>query len=182
MVAAGTLLPDVGARARLARRLLADALAGLPRFGSASVNAERLGVSGGTEFGKVAAGLAAGPTDPATDAGFAAALSNAAETLAEGEAQLALLAKATGDTVWRWDLATDLVACTHNGTNILGGDTEKFVQPFGWWQERVHPDDRAALEEAARAIRTGERERWRRNTDSLTRTARTVGSGTAASC
>jgi len=160
MVAAGTLLPDVGARARLARRLLADALAGLPRFGSASVNAERPRVSGGTEFGKVAAGLAAGPTDPATDAGFAAALSNAAETLAEGEAQLALLAKATGDTVWRWDLATDLVACTHNGTNILGGDTEKFVQPFGWWQERVHPDDRAALEEAARAIRTGERERW----------------------
>lgn len=88
-------------------------------------------------------------------ASVARALHEAGDAIAAREAQFALLARATGDAVWDWDLDTDLVACSTGGKSVLGGEAEAFVQPFSWWQERVHPDDRGPLEAMAADIRSG---------------------------
>ncbi len=85
-------------------------------------------------------------------AGFASALNKAGDAIAARESQFALLARVTGDAVWDWDLDTDLVACSHGGKSVLGGQAEAFAQPFSWWQERVHPEDREPLEAVAAKV------------------------------
>src|SRR5688500_3265489 len=86
---------------------------------------------------------------------FARALNRAANSVAQREAQFAVLSRATGDAVWDWDLETDVVACVHGGASVLGAPADAFVEPFSWWQERVHPDDRQLVEDEVAAIRAG---------------------------
>jgi diguanylate cyclase (GGDEF)-like protein/PAS domain S-box-containing protein len=90
---------------------------------------------------------------------FAKTLNRAAASIARREAQFSLLVNATGDAVWDWDLATDLVACTQGGL-ALGAETDAFLMPFTWWQDRVHPDDRQEVEAAVAAIRTDADKPW----------------------
>jgi diguanylate cyclase (GGDEF)-like protein/PAS domain S-box-containing protein len=90
---------------------------------------------------------------------FAKILNRAAASIARGEAQFSSLVKATGDAVWDWDLASDLVTCTQGGL-ALGAEADAFVEPFSWWQERVHPDERRNVEAAVAAVRADAEKPW----------------------
>jgi diguanylate cyclase (GGDEF)-like protein/PAS domain S-box-containing protein len=87
-------------------------------------------------------------------------LNSAAASLEAREARFSLLARAAGDTVWEWDLDTDMVACTHGGSAVLGRESDSFVEHLDWWQELVHPEDRQSVEDSVARIRRRETAIW----------------------
>jgi diguanylate cyclase (GGDEF)-like protein/PAS domain S-box-containing protein len=94
-------------------------------------------------------------TAPSAFREFARALNRAANSIAQREELFATVSRATGDAVWDWDLETDVVTCVHGGAGVLGAPADAFVEPFSWWQERVHPDDRQLVEDEVAKIRAG---------------------------
>ena len=63
--------------------------------------------------------------------------------LAEREERFRLLAKATGDAVWDWDLSADRLWWGDGLLPLFGYDPADTDPALGWWTDRVHPDDRA---------------------------------------
>jgi diguanylate cyclase (GGDEF)-like protein/PAS domain S-box-containing protein len=62
--------------------------------------------------------------------------------LKESEERFKIVASATNDAVWDWDLITDTVSW-NEGIRILFGYTEREgANQRGWWIARIHPEDR----------------------------------------
>ena len=83
-----------------------------------------------------------------------------AETATEAQRALErfdLVARATNDVVWDWDLTTDRVWWSPSLTTLLGYSQSE-VGDKNAWIERIHPDDRmksaASIEEAVAAGRS----------------------------
>jgi two-component system sensor kinase FixL len=54
-----------------------------------------------------------------------------------------LTARATHDVVWDWNIVTDDVSWDGAAFSLLGSnDGEPLNTPIGWWENRVHVDDR----------------------------------------
>src|SRR5262245_14692670 len=70
----------------------------------------------------------------------------AEEALRASEERFRTLAKATNDAVWDWDLATDKIWCNEGMFTLFGYQLPNSEANPAWWLERVHPDDRAAVE------------------------------------
>ncbi|HEX7335917.1 MAG TPA: PAS domain S-box protein [Gemmatimonadales bacterium] len=92
-----------------------------------------------------------------------------AETaLRDREERYRLLARATNEAVWDWDLVTDLVTWDDGTGPLLDYQHGEPGDSAAWWYDRIHPDDRervvAALDEStARGDTTWEDEyRFRR--------------------
>jgi len=67
------------------------------------------------------------------------------ESLRRSEERFQLLGHATNDVVWDWDLQTDGMWMNENVAAMFGYRAED-VEPTGtWWEERLHPDDRARV-------------------------------------
>src|SRR2546427_141338 len=67
------------------------------------------------------------------------------ESLRLSEERFQLLGRATNDVVWDWDLQTDGMWMNDNVAAMFGYRAED-VEPTGtWWEERLHPDDRARV-------------------------------------
>src|SRR5437667_144192 len=67
------------------------------------------------------------------------------ESLRRSEERFQLLGRATNDVVWDWDLQTDGMWMNDNVAAMFGYRAED-VEPTGtWWEERLHPDDRARV-------------------------------------
>ncbi len=67
------------------------------------------------------------------------------ESLRRSEERFQLLGRATNDVVWDWDLQTDGMWMNENVAAMFGYRAED-VEPTGtWWEERLHPDDRARV-------------------------------------
>jgi diguanylate cyclase (GGDEF)-like protein/PAS domain S-box-containing protein len=76
--------------------------------------------------------------------------------LAESEARYALAAAGANDGLWDWNLVTDEVFYAPRWNAILGlASDEPTVAYIERWLERVHPDDRARVQHALDALRTG---------------------------
>lgn len=58
------------------------------------------------------------------------------------EEKLRLVAKATADAVYDWDIQKGYTSWNH-GLNTLFGYTGNAEQAHTWWEDHVHPDDRA---------------------------------------
>ncbi len=68
-----------------------------------------------------------------------------AEALRASEERFRLLAKATNDAIWDWDLATDAL-WWNEGFEILFGFRRDEIEPtVESWTNRVHPSDRNAV-------------------------------------
>ncbi|MCU1231544.1 MAG: hypothetical protein JWO97_4428 [Acidobacteria bacterium] len=61
----------------------------------------------------------------------------------ESQKRADLLARATNDAVWEWDLATDSVTWNRSLRDLFGWDEER--TPLSWWSERIHDGDRARV-------------------------------------
>jgi two-component system cell cycle sensor histidine kinase/response regulator CckA len=81
------------------------------------------------------------------------------EAKRQSEERYRLAILATNDAIWDLDLATDVV--TRNERYAIAfGRTPEGVNPFQWWLDRVHPDDRERVTSAFREATRGTEHNW----------------------
>jgi PAS domain S-box-containing protein len=78
--------------------------------------------------------------------------------VAESEERFRIVARATRDAVWDWNLRDDSVWWNEGISDMLGY-TGLHPEP-GWWLDRVHPDDRERVSETIRAAIAEGKDRW----------------------
>ncbi len=79
------------------------------------------------------------------------------DDLAAAQERAFLIALATEDTIWDWDLITNHLELSSKAAKFGYDDWASNVT-IDWWEDRIHPDDRdATLEAFAGAIRSGTR-------------------------
>src|SRR5207244_13431724 len=84
----------------------------------------------------------------------------AEEALRKSEERFRTLAKATNDAVWDWDLGTNKVWWSEGVFTLFGYVLEQNEADPAWWLERVHPDDREAVEAFFFAVVRGKEQSW----------------------
>jgi two-component system cell cycle sensor histidine kinase/response regulator CckA len=81
------------------------------------------------------------------------------EAKRQSEEQYRLAILATNDAIWDLDLATGTVSRNERYTTIFGRAPEG-VNPFQWWIDRVHPDDRERVVGSFRQAIDGTEHNW----------------------
>ncbi len=76
------------------------------------------------------------------------------------EERFRIVARATTDAIWDWDLDTDAI-WWNDGLRELFGDVPEGGPPTGTsWLARIHPDDRARVHESIQAVIRGSGDAW----------------------
>jgi two-component system sensor histidine kinase UhpB len=52
-----------------------------------------------------------------------------------------ILAKATSDTIWDWDISNNQMQYNYGITNMFGYEVEEINNLSDWWEQKIHPDD-----------------------------------------
>jgi PAS domain S-box-containing protein len=82
------------------------------------------------------------------------------DALRISEERFRLLSKATNDAIWDWDLVSG-AHWWNEGLHALFGYYPANVAPTsGWWEERVHPDDRARAVQNINQVIDGGHPAW----------------------
>ena len=81
------------------------------------------------------------------------------ETVRQGDERARLVARATTDAIWDWDLATDSM-WWNEGAEVLFGATMARAQTVDDWKERLHPDDRERVVSGIEAVVRGSGDEW----------------------
>ncbi|MCC7451970.1 MAG: PAS domain S-box protein [Anaerolineae bacterium] len=79
--------------------------------------------------------------------------------LQASETRFRLVAEATSDALYDWDMQTNVVWRSEGYTRLFGL-TESISRNLDWWLERIHPDDRAFVQSHLQSIRTSPVEGW----------------------
>ncbi|WP_430929576.1 PAS domain S-box protein [Methylobacterium tardum] len=80
--------------------------------------------------------------------------------LEESRERYRLVARATNDTIWDWDLATNHVLW-NEALNEAYGHASGTVEPTGeWWIAHIHPEDRARVNSSIHAVIDGAGTAW----------------------
>lgn len=74
------------------------------------------------------------------------------EALRESETRYRLVASATNDAIWDYDLVTGRVQWTDAIQTLFGYSQDGIAPTVGWWAERIHPDDQASVAATLDAI------------------------------
>ena len=82
------------------------------------------------------------------------------EALRESEERFSRLARATNDAVWDWDLGTNKVWWNEGVHTLFGYRVEEDNADPAWWLERVHPQDRDAVEKFFFEVVRGKELTW----------------------
>lgn len=69
-----------------------------------------------------------------------------------------LLAKATSDTVWDWDIKSDRIIYNEGITRMFGYDMRRIENTTGWWKQNVHPEDQLTIYEQIDEAIAGKKE------------------------
>lgn len=84
----------------------------------------------------------------------------ARETLQKSEERFQVVARATNDLVWDWDLLTNK-GWRGPGAHSLFGYTGDLARPWPeWWSENIHPEDRERVLSSIRAAISGGEHTW----------------------
>lgn len=83
----------------------------------------------------------------------------AEQALRESEERYRLAARATNDVIWDWLVASDRIIWTGAVRHVLGEDTPRETSS-DWWLARVHPRDRARVDQGLREALQGSGEYW----------------------
>jgi PAS domain S-box-containing protein len=85
---------------------------------------------------------------------------SAEATLRETEQRYRLVAKATNDAIWDWDLASNRIGW-NEAVAVLFGYADEEIEPTGdWWIEHIHPDDRDRIDTSIHAVIDGAGDHW----------------------
>ena len=72
--------------------------------------------------------------------------------LSQANERFELIAKATQDTIWDWDLRTNSLWWNENFSTMFGVREEPHVLDISSWYERIHPEDRERVEKSLHAV------------------------------
>ena len=64
------------------------------------------------------------------------------EQIGRTQERYELIARATNDVIWDWDLRTDRLEWNEAISVTFGHDLQSIPQHVDWWYEHVHPEDR----------------------------------------
>lgn len=84
----------------------------------------------------------------------------AEEQLHQSEERFQILARATTDVVWDWDLLTDQVWWNENVQILFGYPPEVSRNNTNWWYECIHPDDRQRIIADIHAVIDSKQQFW----------------------
>jgi two-component system, sensor histidine kinase and response regulator len=76
----------------------------------------------------------------------------AEEDLRKSEERFQLIARATNDTVWDWDLLTNRVWWNEGIKTVFGYTTHSELNDGHWWDQHIHPDDHQRIIDSMRLI------------------------------
>jgi PAS domain S-box-containing protein len=80
------------------------------------------------------------------------------QALRESQERYAMIASATSDMVWDYDVTTG--ECIRTQAARFGHTPDQMAPTFGWWSEHIHPDDRAEVLATVRAAMEGTGATW----------------------
>jgi PAS domain S-box-containing protein len=63
-----------------------------------------------------------------------------------------LLARATSDTIWDWDIVNNKMLYNYGITQMLGYQKSEVENVVDWWNEKLHPDDIQKVTESLETI------------------------------
>jgi len=82
------------------------------------------------------------PVDPRNAAFTATEQQRSDERLRQMSERFELVAMATNDAVWDWDLGTDALWWNQGIQALFGYPLEEVAPTIAWWYEHLHPEDR----------------------------------------
>lgn len=62
--------------------------------------------------------------------------------LRESEERFEIVARATNDAIWDWDLVTNVVWRNEGCQTLFGYTAEEIIAHISWWYEFIHPEDK----------------------------------------
>lgn len=84
----------------------------------------------------------------------------AEEKLQESEERFQILARATNDAVWDWDLLTDKMWWNDSVQTLFGYSPESVKTEVAWWHEHIHSDDRQRIVSDIHAVINSNQQFW----------------------
>jgi PAS domain S-box-containing protein len=72
-----------------------------------------------------------------------------------------LIARATNDVFWDWDLETNAVWRSEGASQTFGYPADELVSDIHIWIQRIHPEDRSRVQESIQAVIASGKEFWR---------------------
>jgi diguanylate cyclase (GGDEF)-like protein/PAS domain S-box-containing protein len=84
----------------------------------------------------------------------------AEQQLHESEARFQIVARATNDAIWDWNLVSGQVWWNESTRTLFGYSPEEIGSDVSWWIERIHPDDKERVLAEVRAVLDGEGNFW----------------------
>ena len=76
----------------------------------------------------------------------------AEESIRKSEERFQLIARATNDTIWDWDLDTNRVWWNEGIKNVFGYPAEAVANDGHWWDQHIHPEDRERILGGQRSV------------------------------
>jgi PAS domain S-box-containing protein len=80
--------------------------------------------------------------------------------LRKSEERFQLIARATNDTVWDWDLLTNRVWWNEGIRTVFGYSADAVLHDGHWWDQHIHPEDRDQIIAGMRRVIAGGEQFW----------------------
>jgi PAS domain S-box-containing protein len=80
--------------------------------------------------------------------------------LRRSDERFQLMARATNDAIWDWDLTNDAFWWNQGITTLFGYSAEDVDRTAGWRAARIHPEDLALVESGLRAVTSRGEQFW----------------------
>ena len=82
--------------------------------------------------------------------------------LSQSEERFRLVSRATNDALWDWDFVNNIVWWGESFYVQFGYDRSDRLLDRGFWAEKIHPEDRSAVEDSIYAAINGHHTQWSR--------------------
>jgi PAS domain S-box-containing protein len=84
----------------------------------------------------------------------------AEEAMRKSEERFQLIARATNDTVWDWDLSNNQVWWNEGIKSVFGYSVEEVQLDASWWDQHIHPEDRQRVLDGMHAAIDSDEQFW----------------------
>jgi two-component system, cell cycle sensor histidine kinase and response regulator CckA len=84
----------------------------------------------------------------------------AENALRKSEERFELMARATNDAVWDWEITTDRLWWNVGVRSFMGYPPDAVGADLEWWEEHIHPEDRERVLASIRAVVAGGGRYW----------------------
>lgn len=81
-------------------------------------------------------------------------------SLSQSEERFNLVSQATNDTIWDWNLVTNVMWRSDNFTSMFGYHNNNETGNIGYWFNKVHPEDRSRVEKSVYDAINGSEKNW----------------------